>query len=203
MITVGAFEAKTHFSALLDKVEAGEDVIITRHGKPVARLKKETTLDAGKVPALAEFPGKNCGMKAESAEIAVDASFAAAWCFADEATPETDKYFRHAAAHGIIVPSLWIYEIANLIWAAEKRMSISLIEAQDRLRVLSALVIDEELPVKAHVWTRVIEIARQFSLTVYDATYIELAQRRDVPLATRDKAMIAVAGQLNIQLITA
>lgn len=38
MITVGAFEAKTHLSALLDKVEAGEEIVITRHGKPVARI---------------------------------------------------------------------------------------------------------------------------------------------------------------------
>ncbi len=38
MITVGAFEAKTHLSALLDRVAAGEEVVITRHGKPLARL---------------------------------------------------------------------------------------------------------------------------------------------------------------------
>ncbi len=38
MITVGAFEAKTHLSSLLDRVERGEEVVITRHGKPVARL---------------------------------------------------------------------------------------------------------------------------------------------------------------------
>lgn len=42
MITVGAFEAKTHLSSLLDRVEAGEEVVITRHGKPVARLVAET-----------------------------------------------------------------------------------------------------------------------------------------------------------------
>ena len=41
MITVGAFDAKTHLSSLLDKVEAGEEVLITRHGKPVARLVPE------------------------------------------------------------------------------------------------------------------------------------------------------------------
>jgi prevent-host-death family protein len=40
VITVGAFEAKTHLSALLDKVEAGEDIVITRHGHVVARLVK-------------------------------------------------------------------------------------------------------------------------------------------------------------------
>jgi prevent-host-death family protein len=40
VITVGAFEAKTHLSALLDKVVAGEEVIITRHGHPIVRLVK-------------------------------------------------------------------------------------------------------------------------------------------------------------------
>ncbi|WP_083900743.1 type II toxin-antitoxin system Phd/YefM family antitoxin [Azospirillum sp. B4] len=38
MSTVGASEAKTHLAALLDKVEAGEEVTITRHGRPVAKL---------------------------------------------------------------------------------------------------------------------------------------------------------------------
>jgi len=38
MITVGAFEAKTHLSALLDRVAGGEEVVITKHGKPIARL---------------------------------------------------------------------------------------------------------------------------------------------------------------------
>ncbi|MBC8037779.1 MAG: type II toxin-antitoxin system prevent-host-death family antitoxin [Rhizobiales bacterium] len=41
MITIGAFEAKTHLSSLLDKVEAGEEVVITRHGKAVARMVPE------------------------------------------------------------------------------------------------------------------------------------------------------------------
>jgi prevent-host-death family protein len=40
MITIGAFEAKTHLSSLLDRVAEGEDVLITKHGKPVARLVK-------------------------------------------------------------------------------------------------------------------------------------------------------------------
>lgn len=38
MHTVGAFEAKTHFSALLEQVEHGEQILITKHGHPVARL---------------------------------------------------------------------------------------------------------------------------------------------------------------------
>jgi prevent-host-death family protein len=42
--TVGSFEAKTHLAALLDRVAQGEEIVITRHGKPVARL----------VPAMAK-----------------------------------------------------------------------------------------------------------------------------------------------------
>lgn len=51
MIKVGAFEAKTQFSALLDKVERGEDVIITRHGKPVARLVKAESASLEEIDA--------------------------------------------------------------------------------------------------------------------------------------------------------
>lgn len=46
--TVGAYEAKTHLSELLEKVEAGEEITITRHGAPVAKLvpvKKRASAD--------------------------------------------------------------------------------------------------------------------------------------------------------------
>ncbi len=49
MITVGAFEAKTRLSALLDRVAAGEEVVITKHGKPVARLVGTRQIDKARV----------------------------------------------------------------------------------------------------------------------------------------------------------
>ena len=51
MITLGSFEAKTHFSALLDRVAGGENVLITKRGKPVARLVKADDGDAADVNA--------------------------------------------------------------------------------------------------------------------------------------------------------
>jgi len=45
MTTVGAFEAKTHLSSLLDRAAAGEEITITKHGKPVARLVKIQNVD--------------------------------------------------------------------------------------------------------------------------------------------------------------
>jgi prevent-host-death family protein len=49
MITVGAFEAKTHLSNLLDRVAGGEEVVITKHGKPVARLVGVACVDRQRV----------------------------------------------------------------------------------------------------------------------------------------------------------
>ena len=49
MITVGAFKAKTHLSSLLDRVAEGEEVVITKHGKPVARLVGAAQFDRERV----------------------------------------------------------------------------------------------------------------------------------------------------------
>jgi prevent-host-death family protein len=51
MITVGAFEAKTQLSALLERVAAGEDVLITKHGRPIARLTRAEAADRADVDA--------------------------------------------------------------------------------------------------------------------------------------------------------
>jgi prevent-host-death family protein len=76
LITVGAFAAKTHFSALLDRVAAGEEVVIIKHGKPVARLVGAQQIDWARVnetfeklkslrkqTTLGGFLGKNCVTK--------------------------------------------------------------------------------------------------------------------------------------------
>jgi len=49
MITMGAFEAKTHLSSLLDRVAGGEEVLITKHGKPMARLVSAAQIDRERV----------------------------------------------------------------------------------------------------------------------------------------------------------
>jgi len=54
MLRVGAFEAKNTFGALLDRVEAGEHIEITRHGRPVATLMPEPRIDVAKAQAAAD-----------------------------------------------------------------------------------------------------------------------------------------------------
>ena len=51
MITVGAFDAKTHLSSLLERVERGEEVVITRHGKAIARLVPAAAADRAELGA--------------------------------------------------------------------------------------------------------------------------------------------------------
>jgi len=54
MTTVGSFEAKTHLAALLDRVEKGESIEITRRGVPVARLVPAGSSERPDLAALAQ-----------------------------------------------------------------------------------------------------------------------------------------------------
>ena len=64
MIKIGAFEAKTHLSSLLDKVTQGEDVLITRRGVPVARLIPAQQAQRAKIEStINELRALRAGMK--------------------------------------------------------------------------------------------------------------------------------------------
>jgi prevent-host-death family protein len=71
MITVGAFEAKTKFSELLDRVERGEEVIVTRHGKQVARMTRPAQQKSSD-DLLAEFKRVRARLKSEGASWTVE-----------------------------------------------------------------------------------------------------------------------------------
>lgn len=69
--TIGSYEAKTHLARLLDEVEGGKTFIITKHGRPVARLaptRGAKRLDRDVVAELMEFrKGKTLGMSIRDA----------------------------------------------------------------------------------------------------------------------------------------
>lgn len=81
MITVGAFEAKTKFSELLDRVAGGEEIIVTRHGKTVARIVPEGLPDAEAerkareakaAEIMAEFTRVREKLRAEGVSFSID-----------------------------------------------------------------------------------------------------------------------------------
>lgn len=137
------------------------------------------------------------------AGVVVDASVAAAWFLPDEATPFTEAALAASATSAVWVPALWLLEIGNLFISAQRRKRIT---ASQRLELVQAaaalrLRVDRE-PVNM---VTLDALAAQHGLTTYDASYLELAVRRSLPLATLDAALLkamASAGVLAFDAAT-
>ena len=131
----------------------------------------------------------------------VDNSVALAWCFEDEQTAKIMALLDRVADAGAVAPQLWPIEALNGLLTAERRGRI---DREVRQRLAGFL---QELPVKiddetaSRSWTTTAHLAEQHSLTAYDATYLELAMRRGLPLATSDTALIAAAKVAGVQLL--
>jgi predicted nucleic acid-binding protein len=128
----------------------------------------------------------------------LDASIAGCWAFGDESHVAADLALELIRTEEARVPSLWWFEVRNILIVNERRRRISEADTSVFLRELSRLwiAIDgslEEAPVMA--------LARKHGLTVYDASYLELAQRESLLLATLDKDLIRAARAENIKLL--
>jgi len=134
-------------------------------------------------------------------EIVVDASVALAWCFRDEATDGTRRLLEELQTGAAVVPVLWHLEVANVLGLAERRHRITAADSAQLIDLISALeiLIDEEAPGRA--FAQVLDLARSERLTAYDATYLELAMRIGLPLATKDNDLGAAAQRLGIELV--
>ena len=128
--------------------------------------------------------------------IVVDCSVAAAWALADERTPWTTAALNSATAEGAIVPSLFWYEIRNILVINERRRRL---EPSQTARFLADVdpLIDFDLQA---VESDVLELARVYTLTVYDASYLELASRSGLALCTLDKRLIEAAPKIGVKL---
>lgn len=121
------------------------------------------------------------------AGVVVDASVAAAWFLPDEATPFTEAALLASATAEVWVPALWLLEIGNLFISAQRRKRITPEQRQALVQAAAALRlrVDRE-PVDM---VALDALAARHGLTTYDATYLELALRRALPLATLDAAV--------------
>ena len=133
--------------------------------------------------------------------LVLDSSATLAWIYSDETTDPIRRLFDAVADHGAVVPALWRLEIANSLTVAVRRGRI---DANFRRAVLSDLALldittDDHTDV--HAWGETLSIADRFQLTVYDAAYLELAQRRNLPLATLDRELRVAAKSLGLHLM--
>ena len=96
---------------------------------------------------------------------------------------------------------LWRLEIANALTIAVRRKRMSRNERAAALAKLSDLPIEIDTETLVHAWTSSLALADRFNLTLYDACYLELAQRRALPLATLDTDLRKAAKALDIPLL--
>ena len=130
----------------------------------------------------------------------VDASIALAWFFKEERTKRTTSLLRRVAEEDAIVPCLWHYEVSSGLLMGIRRGRVPAEAAHDRLARLAQL----RLEVDAHLVDRfstIVQLATETQLSVYDATYLELAMRRNAPLATNDQSLARAATSKKVKLL--
>jgi predicted nucleic acid-binding protein len=129
----------------------------------------------------------------------VDASTTLAWCFEDEATDVTDAILKLLKRDHALVPSLWEYEVANVLLVAERRKRITEFQSTRFLALLGQLPINvTACPPRA---TSLMAIGRAHQLSAYDSAYLELASREGVPLATLDSKLRNAAQASGVPLL--
>ena len=113
----------------------------------------------------------------------LDASITACWAFQDEDHPDARLAFHQMRSEEAVVPCLWWFEVRNILVVNERRRRIAEPATAAFLLNLSKLRIRID---RAPDESAVLRLARTHRLSVYDAAYLELAQREGLPLATLD-----------------
>jgi predicted nucleic acid-binding protein len=130
----------------------------------------------------------------------LDCSVTMAWCFDDEATPHTNSIRDSLADVRAVVPSLWPLEVANATIVGERRKRLDEARSQRFIFLLEALPIKVDDETSTRAFGDIIHLARAYQLSAYDATYLELAIRRGLPLACLDGNLKAAAASAGVVL---
>jgi predicted nucleic acid-binding protein len=118
----------------------------------------------------------------------LDASVTLCWCFENQATEYTEAIFeRLAGGEEASVPFIWPLEVANVLVTAERRKALKLAQVTGFLEELSAWPIQVDTLGVDRAFQHILNTARSYNLSTFDAAYLELAVRRGLPLATLDK----------------
>jgi len=125
---------------------------------------------------------------------------ALAWLFEDENSARATHILLQVTETGATVPSLWHLEVANALQMAVRRGRIDTAYRDASLADLSALAIVIDSETDQQAWRTTLHLADFCKLTLYDAAYLELAQRLGLPLATLDQALTNAAASIGVAL---
>lgn len=131
----------------------------------------------------------------------LDSSVALAWVLPDEQNAEVDAIASRLENETAIVPVIWPLEVHNALLTAERRSRISDSQVNTALGALSALAIEIDQDTDMISADRALQIARESGLSVYDASYLELAVRRGIPLASIDQRLREACRSAQVSLL--
>ena len=120
----------------------------------------------------------------------LDASIPACWAFQNEPDPRADAAFARIKTEEAVVPAPWWFEIRNIFIVNERRKRIKESDTGVFRRDLATLRVRVDREPGESV---VLRLARTHGLSVYDASYLELALRESLPLATLYAQLTAAA----------
>jgi predicted nucleic acid-binding protein len=124
----------------------------------------------------------------------LDASVVLSWCFEDETSAYAERILDLLAKGAEAqVPAIWPLEVCNALLIAERRKRISAADSAYWINKIVALRIAISPPSHLREAGEPLTVAREYGLTMYDAAYLDLARRFDLPLATIDRQLAVAA----------
>ena len=133
-------------------------------------------------------------------QFVLDASVTIAWCFEDEASAYADAVLDSLLHARALAPAVWPLEISNVLAGAERRGRIDKAGSIRFVGLLMELPIIVEVETPRRVLGEILALAREYHLSSYDASYLDLAMREGVPLATQDRRLQQAAEQTGVTL---
>lgn len=132
----------------------------------------------------------------------LDASVALAWSFKDEVSPYAASIVGSIKNRRAVAPVIWPLEVNNALISAVRRRRIDELLATRIRHTLDSLPldIDAEVAVTA-LGQRILRLGIDHGLSAYDASYLELAMRRGLPLATEDQKLVRAATDTGVRLL--
>lgn len=135
--------------------------------------------------------------------LVLDSSVTLAWLYDDERSEAVERVFAALAETVGWVPAIWRLEVANALQQGVRRRRIDRDFRTQALEDLTNYEITTDTDTDTFAWTETLALADRFGLTPYDACYLELAQRRGLPLATLDGDLRAAGLALGLELLGA
>ncbi len=131
----------------------------------------------------------------------LDASVSLAWCFEDERAGYAMRVLNELSDGEAIVSSLWPIEVTNGLASALRKKRIDLAGAAEARNTLVALPVVVDPVNRRRAFEDIPRLARAHGLTTYDASYLEVAVRLAIPLATLDRALARAAADEGVQAV--